>query len=105
MNQTNKYSKMDAQFSMWLKDETDNPSYLHQGSKVDLIPKLNAWIDRRLQADKNVMEFREECHKYHVGLLEAMNNPFQPRGSARAARMRQDHVVGIDQINRNQART
>ncbi len=44
--------------SRWLEDETDNPSYLHQGSKADLIQELKAWIDRRLQAYKDVMEFR-----------------------------------------------
>lgn len=40
MNHTYKYAKMDAQISMWLQDETDNPSYLYQGSKADLIQEL-----------------------------------------------------------------
>jgi hypothetical protein len=89
--------------SRWLEDETDNPSYLHQGSKADLIQELKAWIDRRLQAYKDVMEFREECQNYHVGMLEAMNDPSQSHGSARALRIRQDFSVGIGQIYRTQA--
>lgn len=70
MDQSGKYSKVDIQISEWY-ESGQSPCYLHQGSQEALIQELKAWIERRLQEYKEVNEFREECQRHRISMLES----------------------------------